>query len=294
MENRLKDAFRWHLQNMPKYRHGFGEGLADAPRAVFALAMARRDIAAGIARYPAPVKPWPAYGAASDKGMRCATHDEPQGLRFVGQVSPEFRRGPFGGRDSEGWLTDPHGDVFKDGTGLCYGVVYQLPGRNGESRFVAGYHFGGEDGGPVLDLRNVYVEPRGDWRADASDLDAARDAARAADSMAQGAAEQEREYQTAWRAGSVWADLGAGIESDRKELLAMLAERRAAKGSAAYPALCKALKREVSRLLAAIAEARSERAELAAGDYRDLFFWPGDQRLKEAFAEGAGLDRFPA
>lgn len=56
MDSKLKAAFRWHLQNMPRYRHGFGEGLDVAPRAVFALAMARRDVAAGITRYPAPVK----------------------------------------------------------------------------------------------------------------------------------------------------------------------------------------------------------------------------------------------
>lgn len=111
--------------------------------------------------------------------------------------------------------------------------------------------------------------------------------------MAQAAAESEREYQTAWRAGSDYAQEGETIETARAELLDILKERRAVKGKGDYPALCSAIRSSVARLLHDIATARAKRAKLAAGDSADLYFWNGDKRLQEAFCEGAGVDSFP-
>ena len=52
---------------------------------------------------------------------------------------------------------NPWAKVFlEDGSGLAWGVVYRLPARRGVSRFVAGYQFGGVDGGPSLDFGTVY------------------------------------------------------------------------------------------------------------------------------------------
>ena len=306
MDSKLRSAFRWHLQNMPRHRHGFGEGLADAPRAVFALAMARRDLAAGIARYPAPVKPFPAFGAADESGYRWSEKPEAAGLRLVGRVEADCggRNGIWDKRESSGWYAD------EDMGNLCYGLVYQLPGRNGESRFVAGYAFS-EDEGATLDLRRIYAEPAawfeparksasgytlgGYWnyQDNPCKMDAARDAAYSADSMAKAAAEAEREYQTAWQAGAEWADLGEDIANDRRKLLDMLAERRTVKGSADYPALCKALLREVSRLLDNIQNMRERRQGLRAGDASGLEFWPGDAQLAAAFNDGAGESVLP-
>lgn len=306
MDSKLKAAFRWHLQNFPRYRHGFGEGLADAPRAVFALAMARRDVADGKDRYPAPVKPFPAFGAVGESGYRWAENPEAAGLRLVGRVTADCcgRKGVWDDRESSGWYADERQD------NLGYGLVYQLPGRNGQSRFVAGYAFS-DDCGATLDLSRIYAEPAawfepvrksatgytmgGYWnyQDNPCEMDAARDAAYSADSMAKAAAEQEREYQTAWRAGAEWSDLGEDIAHDRRELLDMLAERRAVKGTANYPALCKALKREVSRLLDNIQNMRERRQGLQDGDASGLEFWNGDARLAAAFNDGAGESVLP-
>lgn len=306
MDSKLQAAFRWHLQNMPRFRHGFGEGLADAPRAVFALAMARRDIAAGIARHPAPAKPFPAFGTADESGYRWTENPEAAGLRLVGRVEADCggRNGIWDKRESSGWYADEYQD------GLCFGLVYQLPGRKGESRFVAGYAFSESDG-VCIDLSRVYTEPAAwfepvhksatgftmggywTWQDNPREMDAARDAAFSADSMARIAAESEREYRIAWRAGVTWSALGEDIAHDRRELLDILAERRAAKGTADYPALCKALKREVSRLLDNIQNMRERRQGLQDGDASGLEFWNGDARLAAAFNEGAGEPVLP-
>lgn len=130
-----------------------------------ALSFARQDVESGrIASTPAvgvvtyqPDSP-KRYAFAPRRRLAHVENPEAFGFRFVGYVTPES----YGGRDSfrdtqeHGWLTDPCGDVFKDGSGLCTGVVYQLAGSRGESRFVAGYQFGGIDGGPTLDLSEVF------------------------------------------------------------------------------------------------------------------------------------------
>lgn len=277
----LKNAFRHHLQTaQARYND-------NRPRAVIALERARRDVAISKARYPAPV--------------RVSYRDESDGLRFVGRVSPNFRRGVFATPAAEGWLTDPSGDTSRDGDGLCYGVVYQLPGRKGHARFVAGYQFGGAEGGPTIDLTKVYTCDRCDSRwvyyGDTGDIDACRYAARAADAMAKKAAKSEREYQTAWRAGSDYAQESETIAEARQEVIEILAERRAVKGKGDYPALCAAIRAQVTTLLEVISESRAKRAkraDLIAGDADGLYFFAGDERLREAFCEGAGLDSFPA
>lgn len=246
-----------------------------------AIASARRAVENGERHYPALIR-------------SMHRESESDGLRYVGRVVPDTpRRDIWASRENCGWHTDPHGEVFKDGTGLCFGVVYQLPGRKGESRFVAGYEFGGVDGGPTLDLSRVFVEPRGEYSASPRDLDAARDAARHADGLAKAAAETEREYQTAWLAGSDYAQEGESIAEARRDLLGILKECRALKGTSA-PALCAAIRSHVQDLLHTIQKARAKRAKLAQGDSPDLYFWPCDERLRAAFCEGAGIDRFPA
>lgn len=280
----LAQSFRWH--------RAFGCGRTYP--ATRTIELARADVAAGKRRYISH----PAIVRQSD-GMAYVEKPDSVGLRFVGRVVAECggRNGIWDNRESSGWFTDPYGDTFKDGSGLIWGEVWQLPGRKGQARFVAGYRIGGCDSGPCLDLSRVYSEDSRDlWGSDADprNMDAAQDAARAADSMAQHAAEEEREYQTAWQAGSRYSDESDSLAAAREELKSILAERRQVKGQAAYPALCGAIKARVSALLSDIAENRQRMAELAAGDYRDLCFWPGEERLQDAFCEGADLDKFPA
>lgn len=245
------------------------------------LEKARADVAQGVNRYPAPVR------------QTCRA-SESDGLRYIGRVLPDQGYNNFWDtRGDCGWHTDPFGDVFKDGYGLCFGVVYQLPGRNGESRFVAGYEFGGCDGGPTLDLSRIFTEPPCNWQYDACDLKAARDAGRHADSLAKAAAESEREYQTAWQAGNQWASLADEVKAARADALAILKERRALKGQAGFPALCGAIRSQLLTILGNIRAARESMAELAKGDGESLYFWPGDERLQTAFCEAAGLSTYP-
>lgn len=241
-----------------------------------------------------------ATGAAAHRGERLAHINRPEafGFRLVGRVVPES----YGGRDtwdtreSCGWHTDPHGDVFRDGTGLCYGLVYQLPARNGRARFVAGYEFGGCDGGPTLDLGNIYEsESAGNCSYEgAQGHDDARDAARAADSMAQAAAEREREYQSAWQLGRAYDDAREEIETARREALELLAERRKARALGdGFPAVCAAIRGRVREALATIAAARETQRAALSGGGPGLCVYMGDDE-KAAFCEAAGLQAFPS
>ena len=229
------------------------------------------------------------------------------GLRLVGRVEADCggRNGIWAKCESSGWYADECMD------NLCFGLVYQLPGRNGESRFVAGYAFT-EDCGVTLDLSRVYAEPAAflepvrksatgytmggywTWQDNPREMDAARDAAFAADSMAKPAAESEREYQTAWRAGAEWSDETADIAAVREEIRDILQDRRQLRGTAGYPALCGAITARVRDLLADLQERRNQRDELAQGERKHLIFWPGDKCLAAAFNDGAGEQVLPA
>lgn len=305
MDSKLINAFKFRMRDSAArpafyYAEGYNGRNAWPEKAHGiareALARARRDVAEGKTRYPSGYRSGNGVSWRPDQpGIAYVDKPESVGLRFVGHVVPEMRRGDvWDSRGNTGWHTDPYGDVFRDGTGLAWGEVYQLPGRKGETRFVAGYRFGGCDGGPTLDFGRIYVEPRGDWEVDVMTCDAAIDAARAADSLAEHAAEDEREYQTAWQAGSRWNDLAELISDARKKALAILAERHKVKGFDASPVLCEVIRDKIRDLVDSIAESRAEQRTLAEGDCPDLYFWNGDQRLRDAFMEGAGLDKFPA
>ena len=262
------------------------------------LARARADMAAGTLRYPGPVKPYPAVSWDSERpGVAYVSAPDASGLRLVGRVAPEFRgydspweKSDRNGDNHGGWFTDPYGDSFRDGYGLAWGVVYRLSGRNGETRFVPGYQIGGHDTGPTLDLAQVYSESAYDGDGDG---DAARKAARAADAMAQEAAESEREYQSASTCGARFYELGETIAAARRDALALLAERRAAllAGSATgFKAICATITAAVTDHCAAIKKAREERAALADGGDCDPLYWnPRDPALVAAFNESAGI-----
>ena len=188
-----------------------------------------------------------------------------------------------------GWYDNPHGESFRDGEGLIIGVVGQLRGRNGRAVFVPGWRNGSDAiGGAVFDMRQAVTA---DGREEYESEEAAEQCARVAASLAEAAAERERDYQCAWGAGQQWADKGEELESIRAELLAMLKERRtAAKGET--PNLCAALRAHVSGLLAQREELRREREELADGESAPYFFF-ADAEAKAAFCEGANVAIFP-
>lgn len=283
----LCNAFRFHLAS------GFRPYGNTQSRAALALSRARADIAAGNIRYPAPIRGNAMRGGFDQDKPQSVFVENPaaHGLRFVGRVAADTPRGEiWDKRESSGWYADSYQDR------LIYGVVFQIPAHKGQSRFVAGYMTSDDASGALIDFSTVYtsVSGKGGTWGSAQDDDDARDAARAADSMAQHVAEEEREYSTAWQAGAQWADEQEAIREARQEALAILRERRAVKGQPGFPALCKAIRAQVESLLETIQEARAKAAKLASGEYGELYFWQGDKRLQGAFCEGAEIQSFPA
>ena len=272
-----------------------------------AIARARAVRDSGRAYHFAP-RWFPAVAwDANESGLAHVQDPAAAGLRYVGRVVPETpRRDIWDRRGNCGWHTDPHGDTFKDGTGLCFGVVYQLPGRDGRPRFVAGYQFGGTDAGPSIDLGRIFEGPRDDYafNGDVLESAAAQEAARDADTMAQRAAESELEYQTAWAAGQRWAEKQEEIARLRREIIDDVAARRAVRSdivrlghtplleSAEWTRVCAMITDRVQEALNDILELRTACRALARGDFNSLVFYP-DSRLKDAFCEGAGVSTFP-
>lgn len=191
-------------------------------------------------------------------------------------------------RHPRGFYDNPHGEESRDGSGLVIPYIGQLPGREGKARFVAGYAFGGrDDGGITFDLSRIF-ESHGEEAEDAKE-----EAARAACGLAESAAESERDYQTAAEAGRQWAECKESEEAARAEALAVLKERKAARGLGHFPALCTAIREQVAGLREQISESRKRREELAGGDAEMLWFYP-DKESRAAFCDGAGLAEFPA
>lgn len=280
-----------------------------------ALGRARSDIAAGESHsrpYNAPTgRPWPAVtwqerspdGTPRERAEHwAAVLEKPErlGLRYVGRAAPTGAI--WDKRESMGWYTEPDGDVSRDGSGLCYGVVYQLPARNGRARFVAGYQFGGMDCGPMIDFGTVYESDSGEDFYNPRGHDGAVEAARAANEHARVAAEHEQEYQTAWRAGNEWSDKGDEIATLRRAILDDCRTRREVKAdlimagipltSPTWSRTCAIFRQRIEEALSDIAELRAARRLLAMGDEPQLMFYP-DERLKSAFCDGAGLQAFP-
>ena len=213
--------------------------------------------------------PFAIGGHSSAPGHWC----ENPPFRFVGLASDLARL------DHDGWYTDEYGANGE----RARGVVYQMVGRDGRARFIPGI---ADPCNSASDGTGPAVLAIGDMEtAEGSDEGAAEDAKRAAayraDQLAEYYAEEEREYQEAWQAGARYAELGEGIVSTRRAILAALAERRSVP-AVETPTLCAMLRRRVSDMLEDIAKAREERADLAWNlTRRDS---PGD-----AFRDGAGV-----
>lgn len=110
-----------------------------------------------------------------------------------------------------GWFTNPDGETFKDGSGLCRGMVAEFPARPGfpDGWFLAGYWLG--DNGETVYALDVYGDRE--------------EAAREGDRMAERLAEAEREYQTKWREAQ---DIQEATDSAFKRLRECLAMRHKA------------------------------------------------------------------
>lgn len=139
-----------------------------------------------------------------EKGMAFIECPEEVGLRLVGRVQADGKSGRvWDSNDSSGWYDNDEGESFRDGTGLIYGLVYQLPARDGKARFVAAWRSGSDySPGVTVDLSTILEEDcRDGYGMSASEWPAAHDAARNADSMARREAEREKDYRRDYAAG---------------------------------------------------------------------------------------------
>ena len=90
-----------------------------------------------------------AYTGALDQGLQ---DGEPVWYTYTG---PAFRNEQAvhdmdGGPSHRGWYTEHDGTTYKDGSGLCHGIVGLLP----HGRFIAGYYWG--DNGERVYFPEVY------------------------------------------------------------------------------------------------------------------------------------------
>lgn len=174
---------------------------------------------------------------------------ESAGLRFVDYCDQIARRSI----NHKGWFTTPDGMYFDD---VYRGAVWQLPGRNGVARFVAGYVDPANKGAAFICL---------DIISDGRDHDSAKlSAALQADSIAEHDAEKERDYQEQWQAGFRWAELANDIAARRRALLDLLSEMKAERKArgASGKAICATLRSAVQDMLEDIQEMRDDRADL--------------------------------
>jgi hypothetical protein len=183
-----------------------------------------------------------AHESHGDKNVRWVENVS-RGLRRVG-FADEIASAEGCSRmiDHKGWFTDDayQGDVYR-------GVVYQLPSR-GEPLYVYGYDDPNNEGSALLCFETETKK---------------LEAARRADSFAEVRAEEQREYQNAWRAGRRVEEIADEIAKYRKDALAIGAEMRAAKQTVRVaPTICATLRAKIYGLYNEIREARKERDDL--------------------------------
>lgn len=308
MNELLLSAYRYHRATALSRWNPTRHGLKGIPT-TFALAAfdkARRDVVNSVRRYAS--SPWakPVTNGTTESGCRWIENPAAMGLRFVGycdKISDTIRH--------TGWFTDPDQD------GKIRGCVYQLPGRGGKARFVAAHdnedNGAADCGGPAyVDFSTVYrsdfvAEMRsalrdiskrhqtpammnpGYW-AESAHGTAKKEAAIGADSFAESAAEKERDYQTAWQAGSQYANCLQELAAIRASVRQTIRDMKGACDTLrTLPASLKARLRSSIKAELSERETIFQRMErLKDGEADSLCFWPGDERLHGAFNEGAG------
>lgn len=213
-------------------------------------------------------------GAPDGDGLRWIESTAGAGLRFVGYAADLCGR--YYGSLPTGYYTDAEGEYS-----TLRAAVWQIPGKGRHARLVAGYQeFDGKSetnpGSARIDCRTIYRAEM-DSDGDLTGHDETREAARAADGIAESAAETERDYQIAYAAGRAAAELDAEGIAARGELLPLLAELRAIRraGDKGTPAICRALRSRVDSLLETISEKREARESAWGNVWRgaDLEPW---------------------
>lgn len=226
----LKACYRYHQK-----RQGVN---GSGNRAAASLMLARADVAAGTSRYPDITDYGPKFEAFGESHMRWMENPTSAGLRFAGyadELSPCISH--------KGWFVDRE---FQSET--ARGVVYRLPARKGRARLVYGYADPHNDGPACLCF-------------DAADSEGY--AADLADNIAERMAEEESEYQEAWRAGRDYDEMDNTISDIRRSTLALIKEVKAICPSPdTYPETYAALREGITSAIAEIRTLRERRADL--------------------------------
>lgn len=193
-------------------------------------------------------------GPMDSDGLRWIEKTDACGLRFIGDACDILSSRSI----PTGYYTDAEGDYSTLRAG-----VWALPGSGGRVRMVAGYRE--FDGRTETNPGSARIDCRELLSALASDSDVAdelaKEAAHAADGIAESVAERERDYNEQYAAGRAAAALDGEAIDARRELLPLLAELRAMRraGSMGTPAICAALRSRVDSLLETISGKRDER-----------------------------------
>lgn len=202
-------------------------------------------------RYSAPGAPF-----GSDN-LRWCEDTAAIGLRFVGFADELAGRSI----DHKGWFTAPDG---YDGN-VLRGAVYQVPGRKGSARLVAGYREGSDGRKGWSDASGVHGSAAIAFGEIFESDGREEEAARSADGIAESYAEIAREYQEAWQAANRWQEIASEMAEARAAAKALVHDMRAAikSGLAAAPSICAALRRQVRAYAESWEDLRGEREKLA-------------------------------
>lgn len=212
---------------------------------------ARMDERDKVTQYPDPL-PGPRIKRPTGSALYWFERPADIGLREVDhadEIYPEAIK-------HRGWYTDD--DRMNE---TVRGHVWQLPAKNGRARYVSGFQDPWNDGQGVIDRHDITI---GDSREEYDDQ-ARREAALAADSIAERYAEEERDYQRAWRAGADAQEALEEAANERRELIEALQEHRKERERAdERPALCAAFRKYVRDTLAHIRDRQALARSLAA------------------------------
>lgn len=192
------------------------------------------------------------FEAHGEDHMRWIEKPDDCGLRFVGYADElnSFIK-------HTGWYTDDDG--FYE---TVRGVVYQLPARDGKPQYVAGYDDANNPGSACLSF-DITEGERDENCGYGCNEQGKRDAASHADQIAERCAENQREYNRAWRAGSDYHELSDEISTIRKSTLKLIAEIKAARQSRnKSPMICETLATAIKDNLKTIRKNRDKCAEL--------------------------------
>ncbi len=233
-----------------------------------ALERTRADAAAGKIRFPAfhHNGAGAVFSAYGESRLRWIEDPEAWGLRLVGLAhevpagSAYLRRAV----EHSGWYLDS----FQGET--VAGVIYRLPGRAGRARYLAGYadpwNCDSRGRGPACLALDVITGEPGDHYGDSDP--ALREAARAADGIAERMAEESREIAEARDAGRAAREAAREALETGRALVTACRDARALWrlrwGSPALPArMARAALREALASVRALRGAYAEDRETA-------------------------------